>query len=91
MKPLPMCLVWECPDCRRANTAGMSRCAKCGRLKPVFGVKPADPPEDTAKKPKPPKMPILRGFASVKTKGVGMQTGFVQSMMPKTEKEGNRT
>ena len=44
MKPLPMCLIWECLDCRTANTAGMPRCAKCGRLKPVFGIKTPDPP-----------------------------------------------
>ena len=89
MKPLPGCLIWECPDCRTANAAGMSHCAKCGRLKPVFGIKPAAPPEDAAKKPKPPKMPILRSFDGVKTKGIGMQTEFVQSMMPKPKTERN--
>ena len=87
MKPLPTCLMWECPACRTANAVGMPRCAKCGAGKPVYGLKPPAPPEDTAKKPRPPKMPLLRRFGGVKTKGAGMQTDFVQSMMPKTETE----
>ena len=62
MKPLPMCLVWECPDCRTANTAGMPRCAKCGRLKPVFGIKIPDPPEDARMPPLSPKTPKECGF-----------------------------
>ena len=89
MKPLPGCLMWECPECRTANTAGMSRCAKCGAGKPVYGIKPPAPPEGAAKKSKSPRMPLLRSFGSIKTKGAGMQTDFVQSMMPKTTNERN--
>ena len=91
MKPLPMALVWECPDCRTANTAGMRHCAKCRREKPVFGIKSPDPAQNVAVAESSAKKPQGRGFGSVKTKGVGMQTEFVQSMMPKTETERNRT
>lgn len=84
MKPLPGCLIWECPECRTANSASMGRCAKCGRPRPVFGIKPQDAPP-----PRPATAPRPHGGGSMKTKGAGMQTDFVQSMMPKTTNERN--